>query len=215
MPEIDRGIVEALIAEQERLSRDFPIDVYDPSRIPWEDIRDDVVSAEKAHFHENAASEDELRSFFHDPEGVSVIRRDASTGRVVGFTSAGPADKKYDSLFHPQRINPVLAAALPDADSALLPILDRNGRTAYVHDTVINPDFTGRKLVVGLIAALESGLADKGFTYLDRDAAYDNGYYASVSKTYTNNGRLVYQSLPHESIWGAQVYFVIRLPQHS
>ncbi|MBI5044352.1 MAG: GNAT family N-acetyltransferase [Candidatus Levybacteria bacterium] len=213
MSEIDGRIAEALTEEQERLSHEFPIDVYDPAITSWESIKGDILNAERAQFGENAAMEDELRGFFHDPEGVTVIRKDASTGKVVGFSTAGPADKAYDGKFHPQRISSQLASELSDSREALLPIQDRDGKTAYVHDTVLDPNFVGRKLVVGLVATLEKELAEKGYTYLDRDAAYDNGYAANVSKTYTNNGRLIYQSQPHGSVWGRQVYFVIRLPQ--
>lgn len=80
---------------------------------------------------------------------------------------------------------------------------------AYVSNTVIHPEHQGKGLVGALMDKLEDALRGKGYTYLDRDSAVENGYAAKVERHYGD--RVVTQAKAQESEYGSQRYFRIAL----
>ena len=81
--------------------------------------------------------------------------------------------------------------------------------TAFMWDTVIDKDFRGKNLVGMLMACLEQELKRKGYIYLEREAAVAHNYARNIAKAY--KGRIMEQSAPHDSVYGQQVFFRIRL----
>jgi hypothetical protein len=174
-------------------------EVYNPLEVPWEQIKDDILRIERVHFGDNAFDEATFIDAFADLDGAHVLLRDTHNRRVVGFTYALPAEKSYDEEFHPERLNEIRAL---------------DARVAYIEDTAIDPEYTGHRLVGPLIAKLEEALVKKGYGYLDRDAAVVNNYAANIAKAY---GDRIVARYPHDSRYGPQVFFRIRLqtPLHS
>ena len=122
-----------------------------------------------------------------------MLLKDTETGHVVGFTYALPAEISYNKDFHPERLNEVKAL---------------DSKVAYIEDTAIDPEYMGHRLVVPLISTLEEALVNKGYGYFDRDSAVKHNYATNIAKIY---GDRIIASHPHESKYGDQVFFRIRL----
>ncbi|MBV9279025.1 MAG: GNAT family N-acetyltransferase [Chloroflexi bacterium] len=160
------------------------VEVYRPSIRAWKEIRGDIVRLEREAFGEGAFEPWYLRRELNDRANVVVLMREGATGSVVGFTCAAPFVNVEGG-----------GGATKD--------------TAYVLDTVIDERSRGQGLVGGMMRLLEAELRRRGFRFLERDAAVAHGYAANIAKAYA--GRIVHQGESHESEWGPQVRFRIRL----
>jgi len=163
--------------------------VYDPQSMTWDRIEPDVVRIEREQFGDGAFDEEYLAGEFTDPENTAVVLIDSVSERVAGFTYAVPAslvDRAYSSP---------------------------NKGTAYVCDTAIDFAHQGRGLVGAIMTVLEEQLRCRGYRYLERDAAVENGYAAKIERAYA--GRIVTQGEPQVSEYGPQVFFRIDLQSRS
>jgi hypothetical protein len=78
----------------------------------------------------------------------------------------------------------------------------------YVDTTDIIPEEQGKKHVVAIMQLLETEARKRGFRYLTRNAAVENGYADKVEKNYA--GRIL-ETGSNDSEWGPQRYFKIEL----
>ncbi len=168
-------------------------EVYDRRTTTWNDIRSDVLLIEKAHFGEKGYTEKVFMRDFNNPECTAVFLRDKGSGKIVGFSYALPADELYSESVRPERVARIKAL---------------NKRVAYIEDTVIDPAYTGHGLVSLLMSTMEHELVRKDYGYIDRDTTEANNYAAKIYKNY--QGRIML-SEPHDSKYGPQVFFRIRL----
>jgi ribosomal protein S18 acetylase RimI-like enzyme len=81
--------------------------------------------------------------------------------------------------------------------------------TALICDIVIEEKARHKHLVRILMKGLEEELRNRKYKYMEMDAAVANNYAVNISKHYKN--RIIEQGEPHDSIWGQQVFFRIRL----
>ena len=170
------------------LERQRDAELYDPMGEPWEAIRDTIIRIESEQFGDGAFDEETLKNYFTDSNSTTVFLREEGTRHIIGFTNAVPTNGLYDDEFHPER--------------AFDP------HTAYIMDTAIDRAYTGRHLVGKLMTVLEEELRRKGYTHIERDAATANRYAANIEKIY---GERILFSKPHDSEWGPQVFFRIKL----
>ncbi len=167
----------------------FRAEVYDPQSRAWDRIAPDVMRIEREQFGEGAFDEEYLADEFTDPENTAVVLIDTVSERVAGFTFAVPASLK--GWAHSS---------------------DRKDG-AYVCDTALDYDHQGRALVGAMMIVLEEQLRRRGYRYLERDAAVENGYAAKIERAYA--GRIVTQGRPRMSEYGPQVFFRIDLQIRS
>ncbi len=80
---------------------------------------------------------------------------------------------------------------------------------AFIWDTVIAKPYRHKGLVGVLMNVLEVELKKAGYIYIEREAAVSSGYAERISKHY--HGRIVEEGEPHDSKWGQQKFFRIRL----
>ena len=144
----------------------------------------DIVGLEREAFGHGAFSEGYLAGEFTAPENAVILLVDPDNDGVLGFTLAGPVE-----WIDPQRLS----------DNA----------TAYVSDTIIAQAWRGQGLVGVLMDALEQELRNRGYRFMERDAAIAHGYADKVARHYKE--RIVLMDGPHDSEWGPQVFFRIRL----
>lgn len=78
--------------------------------------------------------------------------------------------------------------------------------TAEIYSTAILPAFQDRGYLGLMMGRLERELQHKGFKYIERDAAIENGYADSIEKHYGNR---VVAKRDHGSVYGQQRFFVI------
>ena len=78
----------------------------------------------------------------------------------------------------------------------------------YIDTTEILPDEQNKKHVVSIMNALEGEARNRGYTYLTRNAAIENGYADKIAKNY--EGKIL-ETSDNDSEWGPQRYFKIAL----
>jgi ribosomal protein S18 acetylase RimI-like enzyme len=147
-----------------------------------------------------------FRSWNDVAETVIAIEREA-------FAEKAFSDEDLASDFQDTR-NIVALLRSTDSDAIIgfsyaKPLDDERERTAFIWDTVIREEFRHKHLVGVLMQCLEAELKERGYEYLEREAAIANGYAENISKHY--KGRIVEQGKPHDSIYGQQIFFRIRL----
>lgn len=113
--------------------------------------------------------------------------------RVVGYTYTLPLELVYSE---------------DPTDGRLERIIRPN--TAYIVNTGIHPDFQKRHLLGPMMSLLEKELIRRGYTHIERDSAVANNFAANIDKHY---GDQVEEMEVHDSEYGPQVYFRIRLTQ--
>jgi hypothetical protein len=182
---IERGIKPGDSNEQDPITLRCRTESVEPSLESWEELKDDIMKFERAHF---GIEDDDIIDAFKNPSALIVITRDTVTNKVVGFTYAEPVETVYRKEFHPER------EKLPN--------------TAYIQNTAIDQGYIGHRLVGPMIQRLERELIDKGFEYVERDAVVAQNYAANIQKNYRER---IVLAQPHESRWGAQVFFRIKL----
>lgn len=89
--------------------------------------------------------------------------------------------------------------AIPDEDVA---------GAVYVDTTEIHPDHQGKAYVVPLMDAVENEARRRGYRFLTRNAAIENGYAEKILKNY--DGRIE-ETYENDSEYGPQRYFRIRI----
>lgn len=168
-----------------------PIPVWDEK---WKGIREDLLIIEEAQF-DDPSSEDLLEQHFQEPGTVVILLRDTQTKKVVGFSYSIPLrnyvarnGKNYQENIERE---------------------DNGKNTAYIMDTAIHPDYTGHHLVGKLMDTLEDVLRQRRYAFIERDAKVKNGYANNIRKN--SAGRIVGEPIYHDSDWGPQVFFRLRL----
>jgi hypothetical protein len=87
---------------------------------------------------------------------------------------------------------------------------DENDKSAlYIDTTEILPEEQGQGYVVSLVSLLEDEARKRGYAFLTRNAAVENGYADKVAKSYGD--RIVETKPDNDSEWGRQRYFKIVL----
>lgn len=167
--------------------------VYCGGKAPWGQIRKDVLEIERVQFGEKAYDEETFIKALSNPRCVFAVLRDRGNRRIVAFSYALPAEESYGADFHPERLEEIKPLG---------------AKVAYIEDTAVSPKYTGHGLVGLLMSSLEKELVKRGFGYLDRDAALANNYASNIARTY---GDRILMSYPHDSKYGPQVFFRIRL----
>lgn len=81
--------------------------------------------------------------------------------------------------------------------------------TALICDIVIEKKSRQKHLAGILMDSLEEELKKRKYKYIEMDAAVANNFAENISKQYKS--RIVEQGEPHDSIWGKQVFFRIKL----
>ncbi|MCB0354294.1 MAG: GNAT family N-acetyltransferase [Bdellovibrionales bacterium] len=89
------------------------------------------------------------------------------------------------------------------------PLQDFPEKTSYIFETAIHSDHQGKKLVALLMRELEAVLVKRGFRFVARDSAVANGYSEKIRRAY---GDRIVSSREHDSPFGRQTFFLIRLP---
>lgn len=167
-------------------------ELYDPTRIAWNDVRDDILLIERAQFGENAFEENQMHEDFDNPDNTIVLLRDKQINKIVGYSCA----------------EPLLNLDSEDVTEGIKRE-DDGQKTAYISNTALHPNYVGYGLVGPLINALEEELVKRGYQFIERDSVTKNNYDKKIIKTYGN--RILFQSGPKSSLWGPQIFFRIKL----
>src|SRR3989339_283944 len=113
-------------------------EVYNPQRLSWEKIKQEIVAIELSAFSaEDAFDAETLEADFKDPESVIILMRDSRAGRLVGFTYAKSTLNTYPEEY-------------PERPAA--------ADTAYVYDTAIAKSYRKRGLLRPLLLELDKEL---------------------------------------------------------
>lgn len=150
-----------------------------------------MYDAEVAIFGKDGAEDfDFLERAFHDEKCVIAVLKDGF-GNLVGHSVTTPIhDEEVPTRHNPEKRKD-------------------DHTTAYIHSTAILPEHRGKKLVGRLIDLLEEELRRKGFQYVERDAAIENGYADSIERHY---GDRIVASYDHvHPKHGPQRFFRIKL----
>jgi ribosomal protein S18 acetylase RimI-like enzyme len=68
--------------------------LYDPEKLPWDDIRDSIIGLEQEAFGENSFTKEEMTQDFEDKKNVIVLI--FSRDELIGFTYAKPDTDSLD-----------------------------------------------------------------------------------------------------------------------
>jgi hypothetical protein len=172
------------------LSENLPVaGTYLNTEENWLRVSNRVNAIERQAFGTMGFDEEFLKEDFIHPDTTVVLLKDNIRNELIGYTYAKPVMICYpeDDVFS-----------------------DRPLRTdtAYIFSTAICKEEQGKGYVGILMKELEYELWNKGFRYLERDAAVENGYADKIRKVY--KGRIIKEHT-HDSEFGKQVYFRIRL----
>ena len=162
----------------------FATENFIPGAVSLEAIKETIFSLEQEAFGDKAFTEKEMTADFTNKNTVVVLLKEKETDKIIGFMYARPIEE-----VEPERIA-------------------EKGETAYLWDIVIKEEYRGRHLAGSLTAALEDELRKRNYVYMELDARTANNYAANVAKVYKDR---IIKSEPHDSIWGPQVFFRIKL----
>ncbi|NTV44095.1 MAG: GNAT family N-acetyltransferase [Candidatus Yonathbacteria bacterium] len=146
-------------------------------------ILDQIISIEKEAFGSRAFTEQEITDDLFDEENIFVILR-KDDEQIIGFTYAKPSDEEHSQI----------------------PL---NTKTAFIWDTAIQKEFQRKGLIQVLMSCLEEELRRRGYTHLEREATTNNNYAEHIATHYKD--KIEIQSEPHDSSYGKQIFFRIRL----
>lgn len=188
-----------------------------PSIVPlhnegWKDVIDEVIDLENLVFEDAAFPREEIEEQLQLPQSCLVLLKDPEAqNKTIGFSYATPLSYMYEEEGKSADDFDYDMKHIQDGE-ARIEREDKGAKTAYIMDTVIHPEYRGHHLVGKMIAALEQELVVNGYEFAERDAAELNNYAANIAKKYNQEGRLLYTgSAPHESQWGYQRFFRIKL----
>lgn len=85
---------------------------------------------------------------------------------------------------------------------------ENSENSAYIDTTEIEPDEQGKGYVVPLITKLEDEARNRGYKFITRNAARENGYADMIMKNY---GDRIVETYENDSEFGPQRYFKISL----
>jgi len=157
----------------------FITEIFDPETQSFEEIKEDILSIEHEAFGEHSFPDEWFPRDFCKEKENVVV------------LLRGPASKKVIGFTYAK------------------PITNEKPDTAFIWNTAIQKNFQHQGLVGLLMETLEKELMKRGFKYMEREAAYNNGYADKIAKHY--KGRIVEQSEPHEVFHDTQVFFRIKL----
>ena len=172
------------------------VEIYDPKKISWNEIKEDILRVEISAFGEEKAFDEEmLQEAFENPDSIVIMTRDAKTNRIVGFTYAEPTVTAYPEEY-PER--------------------ETRTDTAYISDSAFEDLYQGHGLISPMMEELENQLVQRGFSFMERDSAdskrdesfNEETYAQKIRKNYGN--RIVKEEF-HDSEYGPQVFFRIKL----
>ncbi len=152
----------------------YEVEIFDPTKRSWEDIKERIIFIEQEAFGDKSFSDENLSDDFQNANNVVVLLKDSDY--IVGFVYAEPANKE---------------------------------ETALICDIVIEKKSRQKHLAGILMGGLEEELKKRKYKYIEMDTAVANNFAANISKQYKN--RIIEQGEPHDSIWGQQVFFRIKL----
>jgi ribosomal protein S18 acetylase RimI-like enzyme len=157
-------------------------ELVSPGPLAWAPLHHAILRLEHEAFGSKAFPDEWLSRDFQDTESVIVILKDTVSEKVVGFTYAKPEHGDTQ---------------------------ETKEDTALIWDIVVDVAYRRRGLVGRMLGTLETELRRKGYQYIEQEAAVANNYAANIAKHYKD--RIVEQSEPHDSEYGQQVFFRIRL----
>jgi GNAT superfamily N-acetyltransferase len=182
-------------SQRETLRERCVVEIYDPEKISWEEIGADIMRIEQsASGDEEGLDEETLQELFENKESIIILMRDPTEqDKIVGFTAAEPTMTAY-------------------ADRKEYSDREQKENTAYISDSAFERDYQGHGLIAPLMETLEKRLVKGGYLFMERDAA-DVG---EPGKTYSDKIRKNYEGRiteekPHDSEYGKQVFFRIKL----
>ena len=150
----------------------------------WGDIKGRVIFLENEEFKEKSFPEDQFECDFKNEKTVVILLKDPASN-IIGYTYTQPIGNAF-----PERVS-------------------ENEETALIWDTVIEKKWRGRHLVGIMMDCLENELRKRGYKYIEREVRVENNYAANVTKHYKD--QIVKKSKPHDSPWGSQIFFKIKL----
>lgn len=148
----------------------------------WPEVKRAVVAIERACFARGAYTERQLEEDFTKRCNVAVVL--TLHEMLVGYTVAQPKVRWF-------------MWRAPVAWD-----------TAYVMNTAVVPEWQGQGLVAMLGAALDDELRRRGYRFVERDAAVENGYADKLMRAYA--GRVLARR-DHASKYGPQRFMRIAL----
>lgn len=185
--------------KKEEIAENFNCEVYNPRKVSWEEIKDDILRIELSAFSEEKAFDEKiLKRDFEDPDSVIVLMINNVTNKIIGFSYAKPTIKVYPEDF---------------------PNREANEDTAYIYDTALEESYQGKKLVKNLLDKIDTELVNRGFSFIERDSAdylKDEKSENNKKETYADKIRKNYQDRiikeeMHDSEFGPQVFFRMSL----
>lgn len=180
----------------EKEQRDgYTFERFDLSGNGWEHASQIITPLEADAFGNHGFSSEELNDSLQQPKTVMIVAKNGA--EILGFTYAVPRSYWKDE-----------AAEVIERE-------DNGDRTAYVYDTVVAKKHRGKKISLRMMSHLHSELAKEGYEFLERDSVIDGGYADQIQKAYTEKGLMVQAGPDHDSDWGKQRFFRMKLPQQT
>lgn len=162
----------------------FP-QVHPCTDVAWNAVQTDVLRIERELFGATAFDEDYLRDEFCNPRNVVIVLIDPSLSRIVGYAWASP---------------------IGDMEGIRI---EESSTTAYIANIAIDFSYQRKHLTGPVMDLLEAELRIRRYSFWETDAVVRNRFAANLAKVYSE--RIVHQSGPHESEYGPQMFFRIRL----
>jgi ribosomal protein S18 acetylase RimI-like enzyme len=168
------------------MENNFTAELWDKDKYgeKWEDIKERVLYLENEEFGDKSFPEEWFEKDFKNENTTVVLLKDQDL-KIIGYTYACP-----------------IGNAFPERTS-------ENMETALIWDTVIEKKWRGKHLVGLMMDRIEDELRKRGYKYVEREARTENNYAANIVKHYSD--RIVKHSKPHDSPWGEQIFFRIKL----
>lgn len=173
-----------LISNMSDLKEKFVTEIFDPTKHSWGNIKERIIFIEHEAFGDKAFSDEQFENDFKNKNSTVVLLKN-SNSNVVGFIYA----QSVDTVFSERT--------------------GENKEIAIIWDIVIEEKFRGKHLAGILTDRLEEELKKRKYKYIEMDARIENSYADNVAKHYKD--RIVKQSEPHNSPWGEQIFFRIKL----
>jgi ribosomal protein S18 acetylase RimI-like enzyme len=144
-------------------------------------IIEQLVVIDLSCFGDGAYSRDQMQSYLTEPDSLVVVIN--KFGQIIGFTIT----RKVGDIW---------------------PSRQDEENTIRIINTAIVPQEQHKGYVASLMSVLEREIEERGFTYMERNCAVDNGYADIIERVYSE--RIVEQN-DHDSKWGPQRFFRIKV----
>lgn len=177
----------------EREQRDgYEFERFDLSGRGWESAALLIDPIERDAFGHKGFELKDLGESLQQPKTVLIVAK--SGDQVVGFTYAVPYSFIKNEVTQVDRV-------------------DKGEKTAYVYDTAITKLHQGKKITPRMMERLLLELGSEGYEFLERDADVDSGYADQIQKAYGQRGMILQAGPDHDSNWGKQRFFRMKVPQ--